>query len=145
MRSQARFIVAISLAVVLGAFLLFSAIGGSLETYAGPGEIDEGTTYRLNAIVAPGAPSDAPEQALSSEGLRFSVLDKEDGEALEVVYRGNVPDAFKDGREIVITGALEDGVFVAKRGSMVTLCPSKFDDNPADQESELEIQEIDSF
>ena len=144
MRSRFRFIVALTLAAALGAFLIFSAVGGSLETYSGPGEIKEGTTYRLNAIVAPGAPKDAPEQALASDGLRFTALDKEDGQSIEVLYRGNVPDTFKDGREIVVTGTLQNGVFVAKRGTMVTLCPSKFDDKPADQESELKIPELDA-
>ena len=43
-----------------------------------------------------------------------------------VVYRGSVPDAFKDGREIVVTGRMENGVFQADRGTLITLCPSKF-------------------
>ena len=43
MRSKARFIIAISLAVVLGGWLAWTSIGGSLETYAGPGELRRGT------------------------------------------------------------------------------------------------------
>ena len=38
MRSRLRFIIAISLAVVLGAWLAWTSLGGTLETYAGPGE-----------------------------------------------------------------------------------------------------------
>ena len=144
MRSRSRFIVAISLAVLLGGWLLYTSLGGALETYAGPGEVQAGTTYRLNAIVAPGSPVDAPERAQGAEGLQFTVLDKEDGRPLEVLYRGNVPDAFKDGREIVVTGQLEDGVFVARRNSMVTLCPSKFSDNPSDHEPAVTIQDVDA-
>ena len=36
------------------------------------------------------------------------------------------------GREVVVTGSVRDGVFVAKADSLVTLCPSKFTDRPDD-------------
>ena len=55
MRSRLRFIVAIGLAVVLGGWLAYTSLGGSLETYAGPAEVAAGKTYRLNGTVAPGA------------------------------------------------------------------------------------------
>lgn len=133
MRSRVRFIVAIGMAVVLGGWLAWTSLGGALETYAGPGELSGDRTYRLNGTVAPGAPADAAERARSAEGLRFTVVDKEnDRQRVEVVYRGSVPDQFKVGREVVITGALRDGAFVAERDSLVTLCPSKFSDRPED-------------
>ena len=43
-----------------------------------------------------------------------------------------MPDQFKQGREVVVTGAIEDGVFVARNDSLITLCPSKFTDRPGD-------------
>ena len=43
-----------------------------------------------------------------------------------VVYTGSVPDQFKVGRQVVVTGRLQNGTFVAKEGSMVTKCPSKY-------------------
>jgi cytochrome c-type biogenesis protein CcmE len=45
-----------------------------------------------------------------------------------------VPDQFKDGREVVVTGKLEGSTFVAKTDSLITLCPSKFTDQ-SDQPS----------
>jgi cytochrome c-type biogenesis protein CcmE len=134
MRSRLRFVVAIGLAVVLGGGLLFYSIGGAMETYAGPGELTTATTYRLNGTVAPGSPKDPAGMAQSSEGLRFTVIDKEDpGQTVTVLYRGSVPDQFKDGREVVVTGTLEGDTFVARNDSLVTLCPSKFTDHPDDQ------------
>ncbi len=134
MRSRLRFIVAIGLAVVLGGGLLFYSIGGTMETYAGPGELTGEKTYRLNGTVAPGSPKDPAGQAQSSEGLTFTVIDKENpGQKIPVLYRGTVPDQFKDGREVVVTGTLEGGTFVARNDSLVTLCPSKFTDRPDDQ------------
>ena len=41
-------------------------------------------------------------------------------------YTGTVPDPFREGREVIVTGQLEDGTFVAERDSLVTKCPSKF-------------------
>jgi cytochrome c-type biogenesis protein CcmE len=138
MRSRLRFLIAISLAVVLGAWLAWTSLGGSLETYAGPGELAAASddTYRLNGTVAAGAPTDAAARAQSSRGLRFSVVDKEDpGQRVAVLYRGSVPDQFKAGREVVVTGRLEGGTFVARADSLITLCPSKFTDRPEDTET----------
>ncbi|HVH01315.1 MAG TPA: cytochrome c maturation protein CcmE [Miltoncostaeaceae bacterium] len=136
MRSRLRFIIAIGLAVVLGAWLAWTSLGGSLETYAGPGEIAAAhadTTYRLNGRVAAGAPADAAAAAQSAGGLRFTVVDKQNAhQRVRVLYRGTVPDQFKVGREVVVTGTVQGGTFVAKNDSLITLCPSKFTDRPDD-------------
>lgn len=133
MRSRLRFIVAIGLAVVLGGALAYYALGGSMETYAGPGELTGAKTYRLNGTVAPGSPDDPSGRAKTNAGLRFTVVDKEDpAETVAVVYRGDVPDQFKDGREIVVTGTLQNGVFVARPDTLLALCPSKFTDRVDD-------------
>lgn len=126
---RARFGIALTLAALLGGALVWMAIGGSLETYAGPAQVKlNGDTYRLNAVVSPGAPADAQRQALSAEGVRFTVEDQTDpSKKVSILYRGVVPDTFQDGREIVVTGQMQDGVFVAKRDTLLTKCPSKFE------------------
>ena len=101
---------------MLGGWLVWTSIGGSMETYTSPAGLTrgDGTTYRLNGMVAPGAPHDAAERAQGAAGLRFVVLDKKNASVtVPVVYRGSVPGAFKVGREIVVTGHMRDGVFVA--------------------------------
>lgn len=136
MRSRIRFIVAIGLAVALGSWLAWTSLGGALETYAGPGELGaaSGETYRLNGLVGAGAPANPSERAQSAAGLRFTLVDKESpGERVQVLYRGSVPDAFRDGREIVVVGSVRNGTFVAEHDSMIALCPSKFSDRPEDQ------------
>jgi cytochrome c-type biogenesis protein CcmE len=129
MRSRSRFTIALILAAALGGWLIWTSIGGSLETYTSPSGLvkSDGTTYRLNGKVNAGAPKDAADRAQSAAGLRFVVRDKDKPKStVEVVYRGSVPDAFADDREIVVTGHMENGVFMADRGSLITLCPSKF-------------------
>ncbi len=39
---------------------------------------------------------------------------------------GAVPDPFREGREVIVSGTLQAGTFVAERDSLVTKCPSKF-------------------
>ncbi|MEA2430524.1 MAG: cytochrome c-type biosis protein CcmE, partial [Thermoleophilaceae bacterium] len=59
--------------------------------------------------------------------LVFQVRDRAGaGSAVRVHYTGTVPDPFRDGREVVVTGKLTGGVFAAERDSLVTKCPSKF-------------------
>ena len=43
-----------------------------------------------------------------------------------MTYAGVVPDPFREGREVIVSGELQKGTFVAERDSLVTKCPSKF-------------------
>ena len=64
----------------------------------------------------------------SAAGMRFVLRNVKDhpGARATVVYRGSVPDPYRVGREVVVTGVLRDGVFVAENGSLTTKCPSKY-------------------
>jgi cytochrome c-type biogenesis protein CcmE len=37
-----------------------------------------------------------------------------------------VPDPFRDGREVIVNGKVQDGTFVGEKDTLVTKCPSKF-------------------
>ena len=129
MKSRSRFAIALALAAGLGAWLIWTSIGGSLETYTSPSGLvrNDHSTYRLNGRVNPGYGATPAEQAQSANGLTFVVRDKDKPKStVEVKYQGSVPDAFTVNREIVVTGHMENGVFMADRGSLITLCPSKF-------------------
>ena len=54
------------------------------------------------------------------------VVDRDGSHSVPVSYTGTVPDPFREGREVIVTGKLEDGTFVAEHDSLVTKCPSKF-------------------
>ena len=130
MRSRIRFISALSVAVILAGVLGYMALAGNQQTYATPGDAAvAGETYRLNGRVAEGAPLDAASRAQTAEGLRFRLLSRTDGsKGTDIVYRGRVPDTFKAGRDIIVSGTIENGVFVADRNSMIAQCPSKFEE-----------------
>jgi cytochrome c-type biogenesis protein CcmE len=127
MRSRLRFVVALAVAVALGGWLAYTSLGGTLETYAGPADLAPGKVYRLNGNVGPGVTKDPAGAANTREGLTFTVVDKTNPAAtVEVLYRGSVPDQFREAREVVVTGEMKGGVFVARNDSLITLCPSKF-------------------
>jgi cytochrome c-type biogenesis protein CcmE len=59
--------------------------------------------------------------------LDFKVADREDSKvSLPVRYTGEVPDPFADGREVIVSGKVDNGTFLAQRDSLITKCPSKF-------------------
>ncbi len=63
--------------------------------------------------------------------LHFAVAD-EDGTSLPVVHSGVVPDAFKQGADVVVEGSLtQTGTFEAD--SLLVKCPSKYEAAPEDQ------------
>jgi cytochrome c-type biogenesis protein CcmE len=43
-----------------------------------------------------------------------------------VLYKGSVSDQFRADREVSVKGELRNGVFVARKDSLVTKCPSKY-------------------
>jgi cytochrome c-type biogenesis protein CcmE len=62
----------------------------------------------------------------SNTGMRIMLADNANGKTMPVLYHGSVPDAFRDGRHIVVDGSLAHGTFHATTDSLVTKCPSKY-------------------
>ncbi|HEX6228004.1 MAG TPA: cytochrome c maturation protein CcmE [Solirubrobacterales bacterium] len=122
-KRKIRLVVALSAAVILAAALVYTSFSASTEAKQ-PSQLLEaapGTSYELTGRVVRGS------IRRDGETLRFLVADRDGGGAsLPVDYSGAVPDPFRGGREIVITGALEQGTFVGEPDTLVTKCPSKF-------------------
>jgi cytochrome c-type biogenesis protein CcmE len=126
-RSPARLVVALSVAALLAVFLLYTAVAGSSTPSLSPSELAGHTgTVSLTGRVAGPITGDSH----SAGGLRFAIHDiGKPGPSVAVAYRGSVPDMFKAGRDVNVTGQLKDGVFVAD--AMTTKCPSKYSDKKA--------------
>jgi cytochrome c-type biogenesis protein CcmE len=119
-----RLVVALSVAVLLAVALIYTSFSASTEAKE-PSELAHaapGSTYELTGRVVKGSVD------RQGEGIRFRVADRDGGgESLPVTYDGVVPDPFRGGREIVLSGAVAGGgVFVGERDTLVTKCPSKF-------------------
>ena len=64
------------------------------------------------------------------DGMMFRVRDRSGTTSVPVSYSGLVSDTFRGGREIIVTGKLENGVFQGERNTLTTKCPSKFQKKP---------------
>jgi cytochrome c-type biogenesis protein CcmE len=130
--SPARLVIALSVAAVLAVFLLYTSIAGGGNPSISPSEL-EGRSERvqLAGVVVGPVTGDAHAGGLH---FRLEDIDRDAAASVPVVYSGSVPDLFRVGRHIVVTGALQEGTFVAEPGTMITKCPSKFapkqDDDP---------------
>jgi cytochrome c-type biogenesis protein CcmE len=118
-KRKIRLAVALGVAVCLAAALVYTSFSASSEA-ASPSELREGKSYELTGKVV------ADSIHRSGDELRFRVRDRDGTASVPVVYAGVVPDPFREGREVIVSGELKQGTFVAKRDSLVTKCPSKF-------------------
>ncbi|MBA3358233.1 MAG: cytochrome c maturation protein CcmE, partial [Thermoleophilaceae bacterium] len=122
-KRKLRLVMALSVAVLLAGALVYTSFAGATEAST-PSQLkasaESGRSYELTGKVVDGSVE------RRGDGLRFAIRDREGTERLPVNYQGVVPDPFRDGREVIVSGRMEGGTFVAERDSLVTKCPSKF-------------------
>lgn len=121
-KRRVRLVVALSAAVLLAAALMYTSFNASTEAKT-PSQLlaaDAGRSYELTGKVVDGSIRE------DGETLRFAVRDRVGAASVPVVYTGVVPDPFREGREVIVSGRMAEGTFVAERDSLVTKCPSKF-------------------
>jgi cytochrome c-type biogenesis protein CcmE len=122
-KRKIRLIVALSAAVLLAVALIYTSFSASTEAKQ-PSDILSASpdqSYQMTGVVVPDSIHHRGSQ------LDFRVADRDNSKAsIPVRYSGEVPDPFADGREVIVTGKVEDGTFMAQRDSLITKCPSKF-------------------
>jgi len=122
-KRKIRLIVALSAAVLLAVALIYTSFSASTEAKQ-PSDIlsaSSDQSYQMTGVVVPNSIHHRGSQ------LDFRVADRDNSKAsIPVRYSGEVPDPFADGREVIVTGKVEDGTFAADRDSLITKCPSKF-------------------
>jgi cytochrome c-type biogenesis protein CcmE len=122
--SPARLVIALSVAAALAIFVVYTALAGNGVADLSPSTV-AGHTENVSLV---GKVVGKPQGNSYHGGLRFRLKDV--GHAtparVAVVYRGSVPDQFKTGADLVVQGKLQNGVFVAKRDSMITKCPDHY-------------------
>jgi cytochrome c-type biogenesis protein CcmE len=132
-RRKIRLVVALSAAVLLGAALVYTSFSASTQAKE-PSQLltsQPGHSYDVTGVVVPGSVHHHGTQLDFRVGDRMS-----NGTAghpsVPVTYTGEVPDPFRAGREIIVTGRLTDaGTLVGQKDSLITKCPSKFTDQAA--------------
>ena len=135
-KRKIRLVVALSAAVLLAAALVYTSFSASSEARE-PSELAgvSGGNYELTGDVSPGS------IARNGNELRFDIADRDNPTAkIPVVYSGEVPDPFADNREVIVSGTVQNGTFIADRDSLITKCPSKFADQAAQDPEHVVIQ-----
>ena len=123
-RSPARLVIALSIAAALAVFVVYTAVAGAGVPQIQPSDLaaQHGDVLLVGKVVR------ASGDAHSSAGMRFVLrnVTQHPQARATVVYHGTVPDLFGVTREVVVTGRIRNGVFVANDGSLSTKCPSKY-------------------
>ena len=122
-KRKIRLVVALGAAVLLAGALVYTSFSAATEAKE-PSQLlnaAPGKSYDLTGKVVDGSVRH------QGETIRFRVADRDNPSAsIPVTHTGTVPDPFRAGREIVLTGSVRNGTFVGKRDTLITKCPSKF-------------------
>lgn len=122
-KRRIRLIVSLTVALLLATALIYTSFSASTVART-PSQLLEssvpGKSYELSGRVVMGSLKD------HGQSFEFKVRDRAGTATIPVTYRGTVPDPFREGREIIVSGVVKDGVFVGEPGSLITKCPSKF-------------------
>src|SRR5919202_3348322 len=121
-KRKIRLVVALSAAVLLAGALVYTSFGSATAAKTPSQVLAAGgdANYELTGKVVPGTIRH------QGETLLFRVRDRTGTKSVPVAYQGIVSDTFRDGREIIVKGRLENGVFQGQRDTLTTKCPSKF-------------------
>ena len=125
-KRKVRFVVALSVAVLLAGALVYTSFSASSEARtpsqllaaAAPGEV-----YQLTGKVEPGYRRDGTT-------THFRVRDRTGQASVPVTYAGALPDPFREGREVIVHVRKQGDLFVGEKDSLITKCPSKFEAEP---------------
>jgi cytochrome c-type biogenesis protein CcmE len=129
-KRKIRLVVALSVAVLLAVALIYTSFSASTQAKE-PSQIlsaAPGTNYEMTGKVVVGSIKNTGDG-----GMTFEVKDRAGSNAtMPVSYHGSVPDPFRGGREIILTGQMQNGTFVGEPESLITKCPSKFTTNASE-------------
>ena len=116
--------IALSVAAALAIFVVYTALAGNGVANLSPSTV-AGHTGDVSLV---GKVVGQPQGNAYHGGLRFRLKDvgRATPARVAVLYHGSVPDQFKQGADLVVQGRLRNGVFVAKRDSMITKCPDHY-------------------
>jgi cytochrome c-type biogenesis protein CcmE len=122
-----RLVVALTAAVSLASALIYTSFSAASPALS-PSELMRqavpGRSYQLTGTVV------SHSVQHDGEVLSFRVKDRAGEASVPVRYTGEVPDPFKEGREVIVTVTKQGGQYIGERNSLITKCPSKYKSAP---------------
>src|ERR671918_731734 len=105
-KRKIRLVVALAAAVLLATALVYTSFSASTEARS-PSELlaeqPAGSSEVFGTVVAGSVERDGTD-------MTFEIADRDDPtKAVPVAYSGQVPDPFREGREVIVDGELVDG------------------------------------
>jgi cytochrome c-type biogenesis protein CcmE len=125
-----RLVIALAIASLLAVFLVYQVARGSGQLVVTVGQLradKDGAASKTVQLT--GTAVSCVDTNCTGAQAPFTMVVKDEGTAQTLPVRytgGSVPDAFKAGRRIIVTGHMANGQFVANADSLVTKCPSKY-------------------
>jgi cytochrome c-type biogenesis protein CcmE len=133
-KRKTRLITTLVIALLLATALIYTSFSASTVART-PSQLLAGSTpgkeYQLTGKVV-----NDSIQKKGEDVIVFKVKDRNGTAQIPVQYSGTVPDPFKEGREVIVTGEVQNGTLVAKPGSLITKCPSKFQNSTSSSSTE---------
>jgi cytochrome c-type biogenesis protein CcmE len=126
MTGRPRLVIALVVAAMLVAFMGYQLIAGADQLIVSVGQL------RANRDGAAHTTVQLTGQVVSATNIngsgphRFVLKDEGSPQTVEVVYTDTLPNAFRVGRRVILTGRMQGADFVGQPGSLLTKCPSKY-------------------
>ena len=125
-KRKSRLVIALTAAVLLAIALIYTSFASATQAKQ-PSELltdaVPGKSYTMTGRVVEGS------IRKDGNGIKFEVSDRDGSSPISATYTGAVPDPFRGGREIVLTGQMRDGTFIGEVDTLITKCPSKFEED----------------
>ncbi len=130
MTAAPRLVIALAIASLLAVFLVYQVARGSGQLIVTVGQLRSNKDgAAAKTVQLTGTAISCVNTNCTGAQAPFTMVVKDEATSQTVPVRyigGSVPDAFKAGRRIIVTGHMADGRFVANADSLVTKCPSKY-------------------
>jgi cytochrome c-type biogenesis protein CcmE len=125
MSARPRLFIALGVSMMLVAFMGYFVFASGSQLLVSVSQLSadkdgaQQKTVQLTGTVVSATADQSP--------VKFVLRDFSSPKTVTVDYTGSVPDAFKVGRSVIVTGKLSSGgVFEGKPDSLLTKCPSKY-------------------
>jgi cytochrome c-type biogenesis protein CcmE len=127
MKGNLRIYLGVLVLVVFGtlAFLNFNRTVAPYVSFA------EAREAGGSAVQVAGFPHHRQAAFAAEEGVFTFPMENEEGELMEVAFRGVKPGNFDQAEKVVVIGRYQDGTFEASQ--ILVKCPSKYDDEASDR------------
>jgi len=134
MRRKNKTIALLVIVFALFAYLAISSASNSVSYYMTISELKEagdsayGETFNINGSIVKESIDWEPEK----QELQFVLTNG--NESIDVIYKGSMPQNFKEATSVVVTGQYSDD-HILRSKKMLVKCPSKYSENEIVEET----------